>query len=332
MMKTKTLVAALCVAAVSFVSCQQQVGDLTMTDLKIADQNIPGTYACQFAVGDQLNMTVYEYVLAEDGTGTYTVVSWGDGMDKATSTVNFSWKRGELAEDKLSIPLTFTFPDKTQVVTWTNGTIVDDIVTCGESAKATNYEKVIDLLPNTSWKSVDTTWFIRMLKLDSIKYEWKNQRDTLTQLEIDSVNLVLKANDKDTIAKENQKDLGNGTFQVIFPHYIGTVVNYEKPDTMHVQSQLFSTLDIKRTAKTNTATYVYQYIEYKMSSDSTSFRQIKDESVNVAGNWFVPSLINAKKFYIDIANNDTVADLLLSSYDKAKGTMECGGNKYKMVH
>lgn len=331
-MKTKTLVAALCLAAVSFVSCQQEVGDLTMTDLKIADQTIPGTYACQAGEGDALTMTVFEYTLNEDGTGTYTVISWGDGLDKTTSKADFTWKRGELAEDKLSIPLTFTFAGKTQVVTWTNGTIVDEITTHGESAKAANYEKVIEALPNTSWKSVDTTWYIKKVKCDSIKYEWKNQRDTLTQAEIDAVNILLKAAGKDTIAFANQKDLGDGTFMVIYPHYIGTKVEYERDDTLHLHTQLFSTIDVKRTAKANTGTYVYNYIEYKISGDSTSFRKIKDVDINMTGNWYVPELVNAKKFYVTMVNNDTVVDLLLSSFDSKKGTMECDSKKYKMVN
>ncbi|MBO4621455.1 MAG: hypothetical protein J5635_02165 [Paludibacteraceae bacterium] len=341
-MKTKSMLAALFFAALGFVSCQQKGGDLFETDMKIADQTIPGTYACQANDVEAQVMTVYEYVLDANGTGTYTVVSYGNGVQKATATTSFQWKRGVLAEDKLSIPITLTFPTGEQVVTWANGTIEDDIAVCGESAKAANYEKVIDALPNTAWKSVDTTYYINMLEKDSMAYAWKNQRDTLTQIEIDATNLYLTAHadeireamgmqPTDPVQVNVLKDLGNGQFQVIFPHYVGTKVHYTEPDTIGPMMTLFSTLSFLRNGKQNVGAYAYHYKEYKLNADTTDVVLYKQEDADVNYNWHISSVVNAKKFYVDAVAADTTMSMLISAFDKSKGKLDFNEKTYTLV-
>jgi len=338
MMKTKTLAAALCFAAVGLVSCKQGGEDMLVTDLKIADQNIPGTYASQVDDSVAMKMTVYEYVLNEDGTGNYQYVRPGANGSIENYTEDFTWKRGELSKDLLSIPITLSPMNK--VLTWTNGSIVDDVTVCNESAKATNYGKVLSALPNTKWIASDSTWFIHMLQLDSMSYAWKNQRDTLNQLEIDAENLYLAAHadeiraalgmkPTDPVEVSVLKDLGDGTFQVIFPHYVGTRVEYEYPDTLGLKTELFTTVSFLNAGGKSTGNYVYQYAEYKLNADSTEIIPVKNEVVLESYNWYVSKIVNAKKFDVKAVANDTVMLFQLSAFDGAKGTMDMKGITYK---
>lgn len=341
-MKTNSMLAALFFAALGFVSCQQKSGDMMETDMKIADRNIPGTYACQANNAETMVMTVYEYVLDANGTGTYTVVSYGDGVQKATQTLSFSWKRGVLTEDKLSIPITLKFPTEEKVVSWTNGSIVDDIAVCSETAKATNYEKVIDALPNTAWKQTDTIYYINMLELDSMAYSWKNVRDTLTQVEIDATNLALAAqadeireamgmDPTDPVQVNVLKDLGNGQFQVIFPHYVGTKVHYTEPDTIGPMMERFTTLSFLRNGKQSIGAYVLHYKEYKLNADTTDVVLYKQEDINEDYHWNISSIVNAKKFYVDAVAADTAMTFLISAFDKAKGKLDFQELTYTLV-
>lgn len=338
MMKTKTLAAALCFAAVGLVSCKQGGEDMLVTDLKIADQNIPGTYASQVDDSVAMKMTVYEYVLNEDGTGNYQYVRPGANGSIENYTEDFTWKRGELSKDLLSIPITLSPMNK--VLTWTNGSIVDDVTVCNESAKATNYGKVLSALPNTKWIASDSTWFIHMLQLDSMSYAWKNQRDTLNQLEIDAENLYLAAHadeiraalgmkPTDPVEVSVLKDLGDGTFQVIFPHYVGTRVEYEYPDTLGLKTELLTTVSFLNTGGKSTGNYVYQYAEYKLNADSTEIIPVKNEVVLESYNWYVSKIVNAKKFDVKAVAQDTVMLFQLSAFDGAKGTMDMKGITYK---
>ncbi len=338
MMKTKTLAAALCFAAVGLVSCKQGGEDILVTDLKIADRNIPGTYASQVDDSVAMKMTVYEYVLNEDGTGSYQYVKPGANGSIENYTEDFTWKRGELSKDLLSIPITLSPMNK--VLKWTNGSIVDDVTVCNESAKATNYGKVLSALPNTKWIASDSTWFIHMLQLDSMSYAWKNQRDTLTQSEIDTENLNLAAQadeiraalgmkPTDPVEVSVLKDLGDGTFQVIFPHYVGTRVEYEYPDTLGLKTELFTTVSFLNTGGKSTGNYVYQYAEYKLNADSTEIIPVKNEVVLESYNWYVSKIVNAKKFDVKAVANDTVMLFQLSAFDGAKGTMDMKGITYK---
>ena len=338
MMKTKTLAAALCFAAVGLVSCKQGGEDMLVTDLKIADQNIPGTYASQVDDSVAMKMTVYEYVLNEDGTGNYQYVRPAANGSIENYTEDFTWKRGELSKDLLSIPITLSPMNK--VLTWTNGSIVDDVTVCNESAKATNYGKVLSALPNTKWIASDSTWFIHMLQLDSMSYAWKNQRDTLNQLEIDAENLYLAAHadeiraalgmkPTDPVEVSVLKDLGNGTFQVIFPHYVGTRVEYEYPDTLGLKTELFTTVSFLNAGGKSTGDYVYQYAEYKLNADSTEIIPVKNEVVLESYNWYVSKIVNAKKFDVKVVAQDTVMLFQLSAFDGAKGTMDMKGITYK---
>ena len=338
MMKTKTLAAALCFAAVGLVSCKQGGEDMLVTDLKIADQNIPGTYASQVDDSVAMKMTVYEYVLNEDGTGNYQYVRPGANGSIENYTEDFTWKRGELSKDLLSIPITLSPMNK--VLTWTNGSIVDDVTVCNESAKATNYGKVLSALPNTKWIASDSTWFIQMLQLDSMSYAWKNQRDTLNQLEIDAENLYLAAHadeiraalgmkPTDPVEVSVLKDLGDGTFQVIFPHYVGTRVEYEYPDTLGLKTELLTTVSFLNAGGKSTGDYVYQYAEYKLNADSTEIIPVKNEVVLESYNWYVSKIVNAKKFDVKAVANDTVMLFQLSAFDGAKGTMDMKGITYK---
>mgnify|MGYP006872983807 CR=1 FL=1 len=344
-MKTKSMLAVLCFAAVSFVSCQQQGGDLLVTDLKIADQNIPGTYASQVVDETAMTMTVYEYVLSADGSGSYAIVKYGSGVAKYSKSEKFTWVRGSLAEDLLSIPITLTFSSGDKVVSWTNGSIVDDITTCAETAKATNYGKVIDAFPGKSWASADTTYFINVLHLDSMSYAWKNQRDTLTQVEIDAANASLAAqadeiraalglSDDAAVQVTVSKDLGDGTFIVIFPHYVGTVVKYDYPDTLGIQTEMASSLAFLTSATANTGSYQYAYKEYKLNADSTAVEEItsKTESVNMDFGWYIASVVNAKKFTVHVLPTDTAEmDMLIVGFDSAKGELEYNSLKYNIV-
>lgn len=340
-MKTKTWLAVLFVAAVSLVSCKQNDADMIVTDLKIADTNIPGTYASQEVDAEAMAMTVYEYVLNEDGTGTYTVVASGNGVANASATVDFKWVRGELTKDLLSIPITLTTSGETREVLWKNGSIIDGEIVCDEAAKATNYGKILSTLPNTSWAAADTTWFINMLQLDSMRYQWKNQRDTLTQLEIAAENLTLQLMadeirkamglaDTATVQVTVLKDLGNGEFQVIYPHYVGTKVHYEKPDTIGVNTAMSSTLMFSRSMNMNPGMYLYDYASYKLNADSTDVELVKSQSDALVFTWYILSLTNAKKFYVEAVASDTIVDMLISGFDKTKGTLEYNGISYKI--
>ena len=340
MMKTKTLAVALCFAAVGLVSCKQGGEDMLVTDLKIADQNIPGTYACQADDSVAMKMTVYEYVLNEDGTGTYQYVRPGANGSVESKTEEFTWTRGELSKDLRSIPITLSPMNK--VLTWTNGSIVDDIATCDESAKANNYSKVLAALPNTKWIASDSTWFIHVLHLDSMSYSWKNQRDTLTQLEIDAENLYLAAHadeirkamgmqPTDPVEVNVVKDLGNGQFQVIFPHYIGTRVKYDYPDTLGLKTELITTISFLQNGNKSTGNYVYNYAEYRLTPDSTAIVPVKQEVVLQSYEWYVPKIVNAKKFDVKGVASDTVMLFQLSAFDATKGTMDLNGITYKKL-
>ena len=226
------------------------------------------------------------------------------------------------------------------MLTWTNGSIVDDVTVCNESAKATNYGKVLSALPNTKWIASDSTWFIHMLQLDSMSYAWKNQRDTLNQLEIDAENLYLAAHadeiraalglkPTDPVEVSVLKDLGDGTFQVIFPHYVGTRVEYEYPDTLGLKTELLTTVSFLNAGGKSTGNYVYQYAEYKLNADSTEIIPVKNEVVLESYNWYVSKIVNAKKFDVKAVAQDTVMLFQLSAFDGAKGTMDMKGITYK---
>ena len=341
-MKTNSMLAALFFAVLGFVSCQQKSGDMMETDMKIADRNIPGTSASLVNNVEKQVMTVYVYVLDANGTGTYTVVSYGNGVQKASQTLSFQWKRGVLTEDMLSIPITLTFPTEERVVAWTSGSIVDDVTICAESAKATNYEKVIDALPGTSWLNTDTTYYINMLELDSMAYSWKNVRDTLTQVEIDATNLALAAQadeireamgiaPTDPVQVNVLKDLGNGQFQVIFPHYVGTKVHYTEPDTIGTSMSRYTTLSFLRSGNQSTGAYVYHYKEYKLNADSTDVVLHKQEDIDENYHWHISSVVNAKKFNVECVAADTTIDMLISGFDKAKGKLDFKELSYTLV-
>lgn len=340
MMKTKTLAAVCCFAAVSLVSCKQGGEDLLVTDLKIADKNIPGTYASQVDDSVAMRMTVYEYVLNEDGTGSYTIVRPDQSYFSEETTVPFTWERGKLADDLLSIPITLS--PMNEVVKWTNGSIVDGVTVCNESAKAANYDKVLRALPNTTWQCADKTWHVNVLHLDSMSYAWKNQRDTLTQIEIDATNLILAAKadeiraamgmaSTDPVEVRVLKDLGNGQFQVIFPHYVGTKIEYDYPDTLGLKTELFTQMAFLQNAQGRTGVYSYEYYEYKVNADSTGVEQTKAETELVSYNWYVSQVVNAKKFNVKAVATDTVMNILISSFDASKGTLDYNGLTYKKI-
>ena len=340
MNKTKTLAAVICFAAVGLTSCKQGGEDLLVTDMKIADRNIPGTYASQVEDSVAMRMTVYEYSLNEDGTGNYKWARPNQGSVE-DYTEEFTWKRGDLSEDLLSIPIYLSPTGKE--LKWTNGTIVDNMTTCGESAKLANYEKVLFALPKTSWEASDTTWFVNVLHLDSMSYAWKNQRDTLTQVEIDATNLYLqtKADEiraalgmaaTDPVEVTVLKDLGNGQFVVIFPHYVGTKVEYDYPDTLGMKSGMKTSVSFLQTYEAGYyGVYTYDYSENKLNADSTATVPVKIESEHVDYNWYVSQIVNAKKFNVKAVTNDSVINMLISGFDKAKGTMDYNGITYKLL-
>ena len=341
MNKTKTLAAVLCFAAVGLISCKQGGEDILVTDLKIADQNIPGTYASQVDDSVAMCMTVYEYVLNEDGTGSYKWVKPLPGGRVENYSEDFTWKRGNLSEDLLSIPITLSPMNK--VLTWTNGSIVDDVTVCNESAKATNYGKVLSSLPETGWQTSDSTWFINVLHLDSMSYSWKNMRDTLNQTEIDATNQYLASHadeiraalgmkPTDPVEVSVVKDLGGGEFQVIFPHYVGTKVEYDYPDTLGLKSELMSFVSFYLSpAGKQQGGYIYYSAEYKLLPDSTGVVPVKQETVLEEYSWYVSQIVNAKKFNVKAVSADTVMNMLISSFDATKGTMDMNGLTYKKV-
>ena len=125
------------------------------------------------------------------------------------------------------------------------------------------------------------------------------------------------------------KDLGNGTFQVIFPHYVGTRVEYEFPDTLGLKTELLTTVSFLNAGGKSTGNYVYQYAEYKLNADSTEIIPVKNEVVLESYNWYVSKIVNAKKFDVKAVAQDTVMLLQLSAFDGAKGTMDMKGITYK---
>ena len=340
MNKTKTLAAVLCFAAVGLTSCKQGGEDILVTDLKIADQNIPGTYASQVDDSVAMCMTVYEYSLNEDGTGNYKWSRPYKGLVE-DYTEAFTWKRGELSEDLLSIPITLSPTGK--VVKWTNGSIVDDVTTCSESAKLSNYEKVLNALPRTSWEASDTVWFINVLHLDSMSYAWKNQKDTLTQAEITSENAMLAANADeirkalgmaatDPVEVNVLKDLGNGEFVVIYPHYVGTVVKYDYPDTLGLKSGMKTSVSfLYSDAEGYNGLYTYASTEYKLNADSTDVIPVKLENEHVPYKWYISQVSTAKKFNVKAVTDDEVINMLISGFDKTKGTLDYNGITYKLL-
>ena len=340
MNKTKTLAAVICFAAVGLTSCKQGGEDLLVTDMKIADRNIPGTYASQVEDSVAMRMTVYEYSLNEDGTGNYKWARPNQGSVE-DYTEEFTWKRGDLSEDLRSIPITLSPTGK--VVKWTNGSIVDDIAVCDESAKANNYEKVLNTFPRTTWQAAEQTWHINVLHLDSMSYAWKNQKDTLTQVEIDATNLYLQAHadeirtalgmaPTDPVEVTVLKDLGNGQYVVIFPHYVGTKIEYDYPDTLGLKTELFSQMAFLVDANAAyTGVYSYEYYEYKVNADSTGVEQTKMETELVSYDWYISQIVNAKKFNVKAVATDTVMNMLISGFDITKGTLDYNGITYKKI-
>ena len=340
MNKTKTLAAVLCFAAVGLISCKQGGEDMLVTDLKIADQNIPGTYASQVDDSVAMCMTVYEYSLNEDGTGNYKWARPNKGaMEEYTEA--FTWKRGNLSEDLLSIPITLSPTGK--VLKWTNGAIVDDVTTCSEAAKLANYEKILAALPKTSWEASDTVWFINVLHLDSMSYAWKNQKDTLTQAEITLEDAILAAKadeirealgmaPTDPVQVTVLKDLGNGEFQVIYPHYVGTVVKYDYPDTLGLKSGMKTSMSFLYSYDEGyTGVYTYSSTEYKLNADSTDVIPVKMEAEHVSYSWYISQVVNAKKFNVKAVTDDGVIVMLISGFDKSKGTLDYNGITYKLL-
>lgn len=209
LMGTGLMLSALVLMGVNLTSCQKKFSPMDSIE-KLADKNIPGSYAWIDVDSTAMKATVTEYQLAADGTGKAVVAVSGNGMDVSQTSADINWSRGEFIDGNAFVELSLL--DKTtgntRNIKWGSAALFLEGKIFGKSSKAAYMKGIYTAFPNTNWGKIDSTFYNSYVQDTTYYLEWnqaKNADAKLTQAQIDALrDYFAQQWVKDTIAWYNK--------------------------------------------------------------------------------------------------------------------------------